>query len=128
MKPVVAKAIEELQSAFQPSPVTVREDGCGGAYVIVENIEIGELFVPATSWMGGHISELYPYADIYPMFIDAGVRHVDGREFHAPITPGHQFESRPAIQVSRRNNQCPNLSQPAVAKFIKILDYLKNYQ
>ncbi len=125
MKPDVADAIEELKRAFSPAAVTINEDGQGGAHVFVETVDIGARFVPSTTWMGGHITALYPYADIYPVFIDAAVRCADGREFAAPITHGHNFAGRPAIQISRINNQVQNCLQTAVAKFMKILDFLE---
>lgn len=128
MKKDVANAIEELIKAFPGSVVTNSEDGEGGAYVVVESVNLGERFNPSTTWMGGHISALYPYADIYPLFIDANVRRVDGMSFQAPITTGHSFAGRPAIQISRRNNRVQNSPQSAVAKFLKVIDFVENYQ
>ena len=125
MKPDVAEAIEELKRAFPSSAVTSDEDGQGGAYIFVETVDIGTRFVPSTTWMGGQITALYPYSDIYPVFIDAAVRRADGREFAAPITNGHNFAGRAAIQISRVNNQVQNCPQTAVAKFMKILDFLE---
>jgi hypothetical protein len=120
----VAAAIEELHKAFAPSEITVSEDGQGGAYVIVETVAIGERFQPSVSWLGGHIPALYPAADIYPVFMDASVKRADGIEFQAPVTRGHNFQGRPAIQISRRNNQVHLAPQTAVAKFAKILHFL----
>ena len=128
MKPDVAAAIEELKRAFPSSFVTIHEDGQGGAYVFVESVDIGARFVPSITWMGGHISALYPYADIYPVFIDVAVSRADGRGFDAPITLGHNFAGRPAIQISRVNHQVQNCPQTAVAKFMKILDFLEKLQ
>lgn len=126
MKPDVTEAIEELKRAFPSSVVTANEDGQGGAYVFVETMDIGARFVPSVTWMGGHITAFHPYADIYPVFVDAAVRRADGRGFDAPITHGHNFAGRPAIQISRINNQIQYCPQTAVAKFVKILDYLEN--
>lgn len=128
MKQDVANAIEELKSAFPSSAVTNREDGQGGAYVVVESVPIGACFVPSVTWMGGHITALYPYADIYPVFIDANVRRADGKSFEKPITVGHTFADRPAIQISRLNNRVQNSPQTAVAKFLKVIDFVENLQ
>ena len=125
MKPDVADAIEELKRAFPSSTVTISEDGQGGAYVFMETVDIGARFVPSTTWMGGHITAFYPYADIYPVFINASLSRADGREFDAPITHGHNFSGRPAIQISRINHKVQNCPQTAVARFMKILYYLK---
>ena len=128
MKQGVADAIEELKKAFPSSAVTCSEDGEGGARVIVEGVDIGKRFIPSVTWMGGHITAHHPYADIYPVFMDATVRRVDGQEFSAPITCGHSFAGRPAIQISRRNNRIQNGPQTAVAKFMKIIDFLGKTQ
>lgn len=125
MKPDVTAAIEELKQAFPSSAVTINEDGQGGAYVFVETVAIGAHFVPSMTWMGGHIPALYPYADISPVFIDDAVSRVDGRSFDAPITPGHNFSGRPAIQISRVNNHVQHCPQTTVAKVMKILDFLE---
>ena len=124
MKQHVANAIDELGHAFPSSSVSSREDRNGGAYVIVEDVVVGPRYEPSSTWLGGHITALYPYADIYPLFIGDNVHRVDGIPFQPPITPGAQFEQRPALQVSRRNNHTQNFPQTAVAKFLKVLDFL----
>jgi hypothetical protein len=121
----VSEAVEELRRAFPCSEVTATEDGSGGAHVIVDKVELGPRYTPAATWMGGHIPAQYPYADIYPCFIDAAVRRSDGRPFEVPITHNANYAGRPAIQVSRRNNQIHSAPQTAVAKFIKVLDFLE---
>ncbi|MCY4611584.1 MAG: hypothetical protein OXC38_07805 [Gammaproteobacteria bacterium] len=128
MKQGVTDAIEELKKAFPSSTVTYNEDGQGGAHVFVESVDIGERFVPSATWMGGHITAHHPYADIYPVFIDATVCRVDGQEFNEAVTHGHSFADRPAIQISRRNNRIQNNPQTAVAKFMKIIDFLEKMQ
>lgn len=125
MKAEVGKAIAGLKRAFPFSELTVSEDGEGGARVVVESVAIGARYEPGQSWLGGHIPAQYPYADIYPVFMDAGVRRRDGKAFEAPITAGHNFCGRPAIQISRRNNRIQNSGQTAVAKFLKIVDFLE---
>lgn len=121
----VSEAIAELKRAFPKAEITANDDGAGGAHVIVDPVELGARFIPQQTWMGGHISALYPNADIYPLFIDAVVRRADGKEFEAPVTYGASFDGRAAIQVSRRNNQIQTCPQTAVAKFIKVLDFLE---
>ena len=125
MKQGVAKAIEELKRAFPSSEVSIQEDGDGGAYVIVEDVELGSRYDPSSTWLGGHIPALYPYADIYPLFIADNVRRVDGVAFQAPVTHGAQFRNRTALQVSRRNNHTQHYPQTAVAKFVKVLRFLE---
>lgn len=126
MKVEVSTGIEELKQQFSSSSFTVREDGHGGAYVVLEPVSIGSRYRPENTWIGFQIPAQYPYADIYPVFIGGGVARVDGVAFTAPVTPGHQFEGRAAIQVSRRSGAAQNGLQKVTAKILKILDFLEN--
>ncbi len=125
MKIEVSAAIEELKRQFNSSFFIVSEDGQGGARIVIENVSIGTKFKPETTWVGFQIPALYPYADIYPVFISADIARADGVPFTAPITPGHQFEGRSALQVSRRNGSAQSGLQKATAKILKILDFLE---
>jgi hypothetical protein len=125
MKVEVATGIEELKRQFSSSAFNVRDDGNGGAYVIIESISLGPRYRPESTWMGFHIPAQYPYADIYPVFIGANTTRADGRAFNVPVTPNHKFEGRPAIQVSRRSGAAQNGLQKATAKILKILDFLE---
>ena len=125
MRVEVAGAIEDLKRQFPSATLTVREDGQGGAYVVMDGISLGQRYRPDTSWMGFQIPAQYPYADIYPVFLGAAVTRVDGVGFVPPITPGHTFEGRPALQVSRRNGAAPTLSQKATSKVLKVLAFLE---
>jgi hypothetical protein len=128
MKIEVSAGIEELQRQFESAAVTVREDGQGGAYVTIEPVRLGSKYDPPETWIGFQIPAQYPYADIYPVFIGGNVVRIDGAAFSAPVTPGHQFEGRPAIQISRRNSAAQNGLQKASTKILKILCYLDSMQ
>jgi hypothetical protein len=125
MKIEVSTAIEELKRQFAAAAFTVLEDGQGGARVFMEPVSIGPKYQPSETWLGFHIPAQYPYADIYPVFI-GNVARVDGTPFVAPVTPGHSFEGRPALQVSRRNSAAQSGLQKAAAKVLKVLDFLEN--
>lgn len=125
MKVEVSQGIEELKRQFSSSAFIVAEDNQGGAYVIIENVPLGARYAPDHTWLGFQIPAQYPYADIYPAFIGADVRRVDGVAFIPPVTRGHNFQGRPAIQVSRRNGAAQSGSQKVTAKILKILDFLE---
>jgi hypothetical protein len=125
LKVEVSTAIEELKHQFSASAFQVREDGQGGAYVLMESVTLGAKFRPQETWVGFQIPAQYPYADIYPIFIGANVVRADGVAFVAPLTPGHSFEGRPAIQVSRRSAAAQGGSQKVLAKILKVLDFLE---
>ena len=124
MKVEVSGAIEELKRQFDTCVFTLRDDGQGGAYVIMEPVQLGSRYRPEHTWVGFHIPAQYPYADIYPVFIGGDLRRAGGGTFVAPVTPGHQFEGRSAIQVSRRSGAAQNGQQKATAKILKVLDFL----
>jgi len=125
MKQDVADAIEELKRKFPGTNVIATEDHEGGAHVCIEGVDIGEKYSPSRTWLGAHIPALYPYADIYPVFMGADVSRRDGVAFTAPVTPNASFAGRPAIQISRRNNLAQQHPQPAYAKFLKVIDFLE---
>lgn len=125
MKPEVSTAIEELTRQFGPS-VTVSEDGQGGAYVFVESVPLGDRFTPGSTWLGFQIPPQYPYADIYPVFMDKEIKRKDGVPFTTPITPNHNFQGRAAIQISRRNGNVQPGLQKATTKILKVLHFLEN--
>lgn len=128
MKVEVATAIEELNRQFDTSMFIVSEDGQGGARVIMEPVGIGKRYRPETTWFGFHIPPQYPYADVYPVFMGADVSRIDNVPFAAPVTAGHHFEGRPAIQISRRSAAADAGSQKVTAKILKVLDFLENLQ
>jgi hypothetical protein len=128
MKVEVSTAIEDLKRQFCVSSFTVREDGKGGAYVVMEPVELGPKFQPSVTWVGFQIPAQYPYADIYPVFIGGNVIRADGVSFNAPVTAGHNFEGRVALQVSRRSAAAQSGSQKVVAKILKVLNFLEKLQ
>lgn len=125
MKAEVSAAIEELKRQFDEATFIVIEDGQGGARIIMEPVSIGNRYSPASTWFGFHIPAQYPYADIYPVFMGADVTRADGVPFAAPVTNGHNFEGRSAIQISRRNAAAETGSQKATAKILKVLDFME---
>ncbi len=126
MRVEVSGAVEELKRQFDAASFTIREDGQGGAYVVIDPVELGPGYRPSATWIGFQIPAQYPYADIYPVFIGGDVVRVDGVALAAPVTPGHQFEGRAAIQVSRRSAAAQSGSQKAVAKILKVINFLEN--
>src|SRR5713226_5928051 len=128
MKVEVSAGIEELKRQFSTSSFAVREDGQGGAYVVMDSVTLGPKYRPTVTWLGFQIPAQYPYADIYPVFIGADVQRANGVAFQAPVTPGHSFEGRGAIQISRRSAAAQSGSQKAVAKILKVLDFLEKLQ
>lgn len=127
LKEAVQRAIDEIRRAFPESQVSVRDDGEGGAYVIVEPADLGELYGPRESWIGFRVTFQYPYADVYPHYVRGDLKRVDGRSAAGDgLQAGQSFEGRPAHQVSRRSNRLNPQTDTALLKLEKVLAWLRS--
>src|SRR5947207_2867258 len=106
MTPEVEQAIIELREMFPGHRVEVMPDREGGAYVVVDGVELGERCRPSATWIGFHITFQYPNSDIYPHFVDAGLKRADGTEIPRNGVSGPvSWQNRTALQLSRRSNR-----------------------
>jgi len=117
--------------------VKVLEDGSGGAYVIVEGVDLGETFSPSETWIGFQIVWSCPEPDVYPHFIDASLRyvgtgatpnqHIDGNlpttMARSGVMPGFDL---PAIVVSRRSNRHNPDTDTPLTKLLRVLTFLRS--
>ncbi len=126
MTPEVQRAIEEIQQTFPKHRVEVTSEGQGGAYVIVHDLLIGERYLPSTSWIGFTISYQYPYADVYPHYLDGSLRRIDGLIQGAGLQFPVNWHNRQVIQVSRRSNRWNATIDTAATKLSKVLVWLRS--
>ncbi len=125
MTPEVAEAIEEIRSSFPEAAVDVREDGEGGAVVLVDPVDPGPQYQQRATWVGFRITFQYPYSDVYPHFVRGDLARVDG----APLGEGTSvttFERRPSVQLSRRSNRLNPETDSAAIKLHKVLTWLRS--
>jgi hypothetical protein len=136
VKPAVEQAVADLRASF-PDAVRVLEDADGGAFVIVDALDIGAGFSPSTSWVGFHITWGCPEPDVYPHFIDLAVTYVGSQQapnqfpegnLPAPLTrnammPGFNV---PAIQVSRRSNRHNPATDTPLSKLFRVLREMRD--
>lgn len=127
LSPDVARAIQNIRDAFPESTIVVREDADGGAWVIVEQIEIGPLYEQEKSWFGFHITYPYPSADIYPHFARGDLARSDRRVLGAALSTGHTFLDRPAVQISRRSNRLDPKTDTALHKLLKVIEFVRTH-
>ena len=123
--PDVTRAIEEVVAAFPDSARTVREDGAGGAYVILESVPLSGPWQQTETWMGFLIGFQYPYSDVYPHFVRRDLARRDGQPLGEALSLGGPFEGRPAVQVSRRSNKRDPVFETAAMKLVKVLEWLR---
>ncbi len=125
MTPEVAEAIEEIRSSFLEAALEAREDGEGGAVVLVDPVDPGPQYQQRVTWVGFRITFQYPYADVYPHFVRGDLTRVDG----APLGEGTSvttFEGRPSVQLSRRSNRLNPETDTAAIKLHKVLTWLRS--
>jgi hypothetical protein len=103
MTPEVEVAVEEVRQTFPNHRIEVTPEAQGGAYVVVYEIELGDCYTPTTTWVGFLIPFPYPHADVYPHFIDPGVRRVDGKPLGPGFSAPMSWHNQSAVQVSRRS-------------------------
>lgn len=133
----VETSLNELRNGMAGQGVRVQEDGSGGAYVIVDDIEIGDHFAPPRSWIGFHVT-FSEDADVYPHFIDPAVRYIGPPEsapnqqpdgnLPATMSRGQQMPgfNLAAIQVSRRSNNRNGDTDSPLMKLLRVTQFLRS--
>lgn len=121
--PEVARAIKELEEAFGAAAVTTKEDGQGGALVVVDPVPLGAPYEQADTWAGFHVTYLHPQADIYPLHVRRDLRRTDGAGLGA-ATSESSFDGQPSIQLSRRTNRRDPETFGAVLKVDRVIAWL----
>ena len=125
MATTIEDVLQILREDFPDSTVTYTPDGSGGGAAIVDPVDLGPQYTPCESWIGAQLTPALPFADIYPVFIDGAITRVDGREHQTPISKGHSFAGRSAIQVSLRTNNLMATVEAAASKFTKALHFIR---
>lgn len=123
MTPEVAAAVDEIKAAFPNATVEVKEEG-DAAIVLLNPIDLGEPYVQPTTWVGFGITFQYPYSDVYPHFVRGDLSRTDG----AGLGEGMSlttFDTRPAVQISRRSNRLDPGTDTALIKLNKVLKWLR---
>jgi hypothetical protein len=123
--PEVNEAIQEMKTGWRGSSVTVREDGNGGAFVIVESVKPGDQYAQEETWVGFQITFQYPYSDVYPHFVRGDLSRKDGAGLGEAMSAS-SFEERSAIQLSRKSNRLNATTDTAAMKLTKVLEWLRS--
>jgi len=126
VKREVADAIEQIRAQFPESALEVKADEQGGAYVLVDPVDLGDNYTEATrsTWMGFHISFQYPFADVYPHHVRRDLARSDGRPLGAGMSHSvFQGFGRESVQFSRRSNHRDSALETAVHKLLKVIEW-----
>lgn len=125
MTPEVVKAIDEVKNSFPNAKVEVKEDGSGGAFIVVDPIQLNtEKYKQSKTWAGFQITHTYPYADVYPHFVRGDLQRKDKQPLGQGFATDQKFDERPAIQVSRKSPQRKAELENAAIKLLKVIEWL----
>src|SRR5260370_27957472 len=105
MTPAIQAAVTDVEQSFLGYRVEVTPESQGGAYVIVHDLNLGERYVPATSWIGFLITFQYPYADVYPHFVRADLKRIDGTNMPLGFSGPIVWNGCQALKISRRSKR-----------------------
>ena len=116
----IDEAIEEVRGQFADYELQLNRD-TEGAVVIIENVYVGDQYEPNRTWLGFRITSAYPYADVYPHYVGRVVRK-DGAAHGQAVQPS-EWQSREALQLSRRSNGWNPNRDTAALKAVKVLSW-----
>jgi hypothetical protein len=123
--PEVAAAVDGVRSAFTDHSMFAWPDGQRGAFVVIEDLDLGPTWSTTPTWLGFVISYLHPDADSYPHYVRADLHRADGQALKPPFHPGHPFAGQPGLMVSRASRgRNPKLDTPA-RKARTVLDFIR---
>jgi hypothetical protein len=121
----VSEAIEELKKCFPANPLAFEEDGQGGAFVALSDFDIGPKYKPSTTFFKFHLPFQYPRADVYPLYVHAGITRSDGQGFGEGIQRV-DWRGEQVLQLSRRSNHLDPTIDTAAVKLAKVLQWFRS--
>lgn len=129
MKPEVTEAIEQIRVQFSGSTMETKPDQQGGAYVMVDPVDLGDLYTEETrySWIGFHLPFSYPFADIYPHHVRRDLSRCDGKALSEGMSLSrYEGFGRDSVQLSRRSNHRDASIETALHKLLKVIEWAKS--
>lgn len=121
----VEAAIAEIRDTFPGHQVDVTAVGDGGAHVMVHGLPLPDRYTQGTTWVAFTIVFQYPYADVYPHFIDAAVQRKDGQPLGDGFSAGN-WQGQACTQISRRSNRHDAEVDTAAMKLAKVLEWVQS--
>lgn len=125
MTPEVENAVQAIKADFPDSKIEIEAETQGGAYVVVHDLSIGEVHIPSRSWVGFLIDFQCPRSDVYPHYIDAGIKRADAQSHKDGFSGPVIWQNRQALQVSRRSNRWNPAVDTPLTKLHKVLEWLR---
>lgn len=120
----VVLAVKEAAESITDLTVITWPDGSGGAFVVVDDVPLGDVWVCDCTWLGLRITSAYPEADAYPLHVRGDLRRRDGAALEAPFSLGQRFADRDAVSLSRSNPRRAMAMSTAAVRLINTIDFL----
>lgn len=117
----------EVRATFPSASVSATPDLEGGVFVIIDIVDLGDLYASPESWIGFHISYLHPATDVYPHYVRPDLLRRDGKPLGAGFSQTvWAFGNTQSTQISRRSTRRdPRLDSPAL-KALKVVAWIKD--
>jgi hypothetical protein len=121
----ITEAIEEVRETFADATVTVDTDGNGGAWVVIDSVPLGSVYLQDSTWIAFQITFPYPEADVYPHFVRPDLSRADGAALGAGFSLAKWgLSGDVGMQLSRRSNRLNPAVDTAATKVLKVLKWL----
>ncbi len=129
MKEAVQTALAAIVERYGAERIRSVPDGQGGAWVEVSDVDLGDTYRQATTYVIVLLPFNLPNADVYPVYVGADLTRSDGaglgEGFSATSVswPGDP-QPRSATHVSRRTRRSDFTRQTALQKVEKVIDWI----
>ena len=118
----VINAIKDLEAVL-PGRVRSEPDGFGGAYVTVEDIELGPGWSRPSAPLTFHVPYNYPAAAIYPYYLPPDARPLNSSP---PALQQVVWRGNPATQVSLRHTRWDPVRDNALGCVFQVRSWLRS--
>jgi hypothetical protein len=119
----VSVGLQQLEEVFT-GRVRHEPDGEGGAFVVVEEIELGEHWSARTAELAFHLAYNYPASSIYPYYLQPDIVPAGGAFPQA--LQRVEWRGSPMIQVSLRQENWDPRRDNAVGAVMQTQDWLRS--
>jgi hypothetical protein len=122
----IVAAVVGIREDFPGHCVHAWLNGSGGAYVVIDQVDIGDRWSTQTTWLGFHINYTYPEGDVYPHFLRADLQRAEQGALAAPFNASGEFAGQPATVLSRASHQRDLETFTASRKARSVISFLRD--
>lgn len=101
MEKEITKAVQDIKSTFPSSAIRVEDLDGGGICVTIGPLNPGASYEQSQVCIVFEITNAYPAADIYPIFVVPKLTRSDGQNYGNGLSEA-KFKEQDVTQISRR--------------------------